>query len=96
MLKNLVIRELKNLIERLDTGNSEITDEEAMNILGVIANEAMSKDQACSYLNISRSRFDELVRNGELPKGRKRRGFKELVWYRSDLFLTTRKAKVRK
>ena len=45
----------------------------------------MSKDVACSYLNISRSKFDSLVAEGKLPKGKKRRGFKELVFYKDEI-----------
>ena len=37
------------------------------------------------YLDIGRSQFDQLVRDGMLPKGRKRMGFKELVWYKDEL-----------
>jgi predicted DNA-binding transcriptional regulator AlpA len=40
---------------------------------------------ACKHLNLSRSRFDDLVRNKVIPKGRKRVGFKELVWYEDEL-----------
>jgi len=45
----------------------------------------LSKDEACSYLNLSRSRFDDLVREGKIPKGKKRQGFKELIWYKDEL-----------
>ena len=34
---------------------------------------------------IGKSKFDELVRSGKIPKGRKIRGFKELRWYRDEL-----------
>ena len=68
-----------------------VTEEEAMEILSIVANEPMSKDQACSYLNLSRSRFDDLVREGKIPKGRKRKGFKELVWYKDELDTAIRK-----
>lgn len=45
----------------------------------------MSKEQAFSYLQISRSTFDARVAEGKLPKGRKRRGFKELFWFKNEL-----------
>jgi predicted DNA-binding transcriptional regulator AlpA len=47
----------------------------------------LSKDQACTYLNISRSRFDDLVREGILPQGRKIRGLKEKMWYQDEITL---------
>ena len=31
----------------------------------------MSKYEAYSYLNISRAKFDNLVKEGKLPKGKK-------------------------
>jgi predicted DNA-binding transcriptional regulator AlpA len=45
----------------------------------------MSKEQACNYLNLSRSRFDDLVRERKIPRGKKRVGFKELYWYQDEL-----------
>ena len=45
----------------------------------------MSKYQAYTYLNMSRATFDNLVREGKLPKGVKVAGFKELFWYKKDL-----------
>ena len=37
------------------------------------------------YLNISRATFDNYVRAGKIPKGRKQQGFKELFFYKKDL-----------
>lgn len=45
----------------------------------------MSKYEAYSYLNISRAKFDNLVKEGKLPKGKKQQGFKELSWTKGDL-----------
>jgi hypothetical protein len=47
----------------------------------------MSKIKACEHLNVSRSKFDELVNKGFIPKGRKDEGFKELSWSKFDLDL---------
>lgn len=41
-------------------------------------NEKLSKYQACKYLKVSRATFDNYVRAGKIPKGRKQIGFKEL------------------
>lgn len=84
-LKKLIVKLLRETADKIDAGNSELTDSEAMEIMSVLTHQAMSKEQACSYLNLSRSRFDDLVREGKLPKGRKRRGFKELVFYQDEL-----------
>ena len=70
---------------RLKTDKCKVTEEEAMEIIQTIANKPLSKNQACNYLNISRSKFDNLIKQGKLPKGIKRKGFKELVWRKQDL-----------
>ena len=84
LLKNIA-KELRSLADRIEAGNSNLTEEEAMALLSTCTHEVMSKDQAYSYLNLSRSRFDDLVREGKLPKGKKRRGFKELCFYKDEL-----------
>ena len=84
-LKRLVTKLLRETADKIDTGNCELSDSEAMEIMSVLSHQAMSKEDACIYLNLSRSRFDDLVREGRLPKGRKRRGFKELRWYKDEL-----------
>ena len=64
---------------------------EAIDILRIVAHEAMSKEQACNYLNLSRARFDDLVREKKIPRGRKRVGFKELYWWKDELDMCKRK-----
>lgn len=51
----------------------------------------LSKEEACKYLNLSRSSFDTYVRNGWIPKGIKKLGFKELSWHKSDLDISCQK-----
>ena len=53
----------------------------------------MSKYQACQYLNISRATFDNYVREGRLPRGKKEAGFKELFWIQKDLDEFIRKSR---
>lgn len=84
-LTKLITKLLRETADKIDTGNCELSDSEAMEIMSVLSHQAMSKEDACIYLNLSRSRFDDLVREGRLPKGRKRRGFKELRWYKDEL-----------
>lgn len=84
MLK--IIRDLlMMIINRIDTGNSNITDEEAINLVKVLKeytdkDKRISKYEACRYLNISRATFDNYVREGKLPRGKHETGFKELSW----------------
>ena len=84
-LNKLIVKLLRETAEKIDAGTCELSESEAMDIMSVLSHRVMSKEDACIYLNISRSRFDDLVREGKLPKGRKRRGFKELVFYQDEL-----------
>lgn len=76
---------LRDTADKLDAGTCEIGEDQAMDVISMLSHQPLSKDQACTYLNISRSKFDELVKEGKLPKGRKRRGFKELLWFQDEL-----------
>lgn len=81
---------LVKIIQDIDSGNSNISEEESLNIIKIIKSftdktERLSKYQACQYLNISRATFDNYVREGKLPKGQKVTGFKELFWIEKDL-----------
>lgn len=84
-LKRVVTKLLRETADKIDSGNCELNEEQAMDIMSVLGHEVLSKDEACSYLNLSRSRFDDLVREGKIPRGRKRRGFKELCFYKDEL-----------
>ena len=84
-IKNLITKLLRETADRIDAGTCELSDEEASDIVKVLSHRALSKEQACSYLNCSRATFDNAVRDGLIPKGKKRRGFKELVWYEDEL-----------
>lgn len=81
---------LEKIINDIDAGNSNITEDEAMEMIKVIKSytdktQRLSKYQACQHLNISRATFDNLVREGKLPRGQKVTGFKELFWIEKDL-----------
>lgn len=94
--KKLVVKYLRDIADKIDAGTSEISETEAVDILGVISHQVMSKEQACRYLNLSRARFDDLVREKKIPRGKKRVGFKELVFYRDELDLAAKKLRDKK
>ena len=84
-----MLKVIKSLLERIindiDCGNSNITEDEAVEIIKVIKSytdktQRLSKYQACQKLNVSRATFDNLVREGIIPRGEKVMGFKELFW----------------
>lgn len=91
MSKIKQVREaLKIIIDNIDTGNSHIDDEQCDELLEtlipfVFKENKLSKYQSCKYLGISRSTFDNYVREGKIPPGRKQQGFKEIFWYKKDL-----------
>lgn len=85
--KELVIKYLTEAIDKFKADSSEFDEEQMIKFAQAIAHIPMSKEQACNYLNISRSKFDDLVRARKIPKGRKRTGWKELAWYRDELDL---------
>jgi predicted DNA-binding transcriptional regulator AlpA len=84
-LKRLIVKILKETADKIEAGNCELSDSEAMDIMSVLSHQEMSKEDACVYLNMSRSKFDTLVRENKLPKGRKKRGFNELRWYKDEI-----------
>lgn len=84
-LKSIIIKLLEDALRKLRADTCEITEEEALAIINNMTHIAVSKEKACRHLNMSRSKFDAQVLEGVLPKGRKRVGFKELVWYLDEL-----------
>ena len=87
---NTVIKEafakiLRETADKIDAGSCELTESEAMDILKVIAHESLSKEQACIFLNMSRSKFDTKIAEGIIPKGRKRVGSRQLIWFKDEL-----------
>ena len=79
---------LQQIINDIDAGNSNISEnqqQEILDLLQKLNSEELSKLEAAEYLGISRATFDNYVKKGILPKGKKRIGFKELSWLKSDL-----------
>lgn len=86
VIRNLLVK----IIDNIDSGNSNLTEGEALELAKVLQSYTdktikMSKYQACQYLNISRATFDNYVRECKLPRGKKEAGFKELFWTQKDL-----------
>lgn len=87
---NLIKKLLLEKVNDIECGNSNLTEEEALQVVGVLnslsrKDEGMSRTQAAKYLRCSLSKFDRKVKSGELPKGKKVLGFTELRWYEKDL-----------
>lgn len=79
---------LQQFIDDIDSGNSNISEEQQSKILDLINeinSEELSKVESANYIGVSRATFDNYVSKGLLPKGKKRQGFKELSWNKNDL-----------
>lgn len=84
-VKKIVVNLLRDYANKIENGNSNLSIDEATNLIEVLSHIALSKEEACQHLNIRRSRFDDLVREGKIPRGVKLKGRKELVWYKDEL-----------
>lgn len=76
---------------KIKAGTSEITEDEAIEIFRIVTHEPISREQVCLEMNISNNRFYDLLDAKKIPAGRKRRGFKELTWYRDEIREAIRK-----
>lgn len=93
-IRNLLVK----IVDNIDSGNSNLTENEALELAKVLQSYTdktikMSKYQACQYLNVSRATFDNYVREGNLPRGKKEAGFKELFYTQKDLDIFKEKMK---
>lgn len=87
---NLIKKILLKIVDDIDAGNSNISEKEALELTKVLQSytdktSKLSKYQACQYLNMSRASFDNYVREGKIPQGKKEAGFKEKFWIKKDL-----------
>lgn len=81
---------LLQIVDDIDAGNSNADEKELMQIVSALRkytrkDKSINKYQAYTYLNISRAKFDNMVRAGLIPRGRKEPGSRELKWYKKDL-----------
>lgn len=90
ILLKVIKEELLKIVDNIDAGNSNISEEEGAALISTLKSFTekdipMSKYQAFNYLHISRATFDNLVREGKIPQGKKQQGFNELQWFKKDL-----------
>lgn len=86
IIRNLLLK----IIDDIDAGNSNMTNEEALEVIESLKRisdkeKRLSKYAACEYLNVSRATFDNYIREGKLPRGKHEVGFKELSWDKKTL-----------
>ena len=89
-MMQVIKTQLQKIIDNIDAGNSYLTEQEEKDVIRMLKRinnkqRRISKYEACKYLNVCRATFDNYVRAGKLPKGKKEAGFKELSWAIKDL-----------
>ena len=84
-VERIVAKLLHEYADKITNGTSHLSVEQCANVLSCIAHIEMTKPEVCEYLNISRSRFDDLVREGKLPRGRKVKHDNNLIWYKDEI-----------
>ena len=96
VVKRQLVRILRDTADKIDVGNSEIEEEQALEIMKLIAHEPISKERAAIEIKLSPSRFDALIAEGKLPKGHKKLGFKEKRFYLDEVIEYAKKYKIGK
>lgn len=82
---------LLELVDRIDSGRCATTEEQNEKFLACLkmfvgdSEEKYNKTEAIRYLGVSRSKFDELRREGKLPNGKKRVGEVSRQWTKAEL-----------
>lgn len=85
-LLDAVKNQLQNAISNIDAGNSNLNEEEMEELVKTLSVlnkgvKRISKAYACEHiLHCSPATFDNYVRAGIIPKGKKEIGFNELSW----------------
>lgn len=87
---NVIRKLLEESINNIDAGNSNITEDEMFEIVSILTKlnrgiKRYSKRYVCdNILHCSPSTFDNYLKLGLIPKGKKELGFKELSWSEKD------------
>lgn len=80
-----ISRYLRELADKFDAGTTDYDEEQAIKFMQLITHVPMTKEEAAMHLHIWPSRFDTLIREGKIPKGRKKLGQKNKIWYLDEL-----------
>ncbi len=85
---NIIRNILQQFINDIDSGNSNITEKEQLELLEVlqkINSKELSKIEAANYIGVCRATFDNYIKRGLIPEGKKRQGVNALFWNKHDL-----------
>ena len=84
----LIKAALQQFIDDIDSGNSNINQKQQLELISILQKfnqKEFSKLEAADYIGVSRATFDNYIKNGWIPEGIKRQGWKEKIWLKSDL-----------
>jgi len=81
---------LQKWIDEIDAGNSYLTEEEEKRVVDAVRryfkkDNTWNKYQSFTFLNMSRASFDKYVREGKIPRGKKKQGSRELYWSEKEI-----------
>ena len=84
MMLEVLRKHLLRIVDDIDAGNSELSESELYDVVDLLKrynfrDKYISKYQAYTYLNIRRAKFDNLVREGVLPRGKKIEGIQRIA-----------------
>ena len=88
MILQLIKIILEQFIKDIYSRNSNISENQQLEILQLLQKiniKELSKVESANYIGVSRATFDNYIKKGLIPEGKKRQGFKELSWNKSDL-----------
>ena len=94
-LSSLIGDELIKIGNKFKAGTSQISEDEAIDIFRIITHEPISREDVCKQMNINNSKFYDLLNLKKIPAGRKRRGFKELYWYKDEIIEAIKKLHIK-
>ena len=74
---------LRTLADNIDAGNSNISEEELMDLCSMLSNlsnpdERISKYKAATILGVNHKTVDYYIKKGYIPRGKQDVGFKEI------------------
>lgn len=82
---NIVRDALQQIINDIDSGNTNISQEQQLQILNILNPERLSRTESADYLGVSKSTFDNYVKKGLIPSGTKKYGVLGKLWNKFDL-----------
>ena len=82
---NILTKYLRELADKIDSGECALTEEEKLDLLSQIAHTKINKTEAADMLHMSTRNFDRKIKDGEIPAGIHERGSKQLIWYKDEI-----------